>query len=256
VIWCHNAFGFEDLPSWVGGLVHAQNIFDGGSRGSYEDTFYRYLNLGMRVPFSTGTDWFIYDFARAYVPVRGDLTAAKWLAGLREGKSFITNGPLLELETERASIGGTIDFFGPNRVTVVGRGLGRLDFGGLELVHNGRVVHRVRSEEEDDYFYAEMRHSLSVNEPGWFALRIPADVGKTELNRPLFAHTSPIYLEMEGRKNIFRAETARELIAEMRESMQTIESKGVFADDTERDRVLDVYRTGIKALEDQIRERS
>src|SRR5262249_38675612 len=30
VIWCHNTFGHEDIPNWVSGLVHAQNIFDGG----------------------------------------------------------------------------------------------------------------------------------------------------------------------------------------------------------------------------------
>jgi hypothetical protein len=61
VLWCHNSFGHEDLPNWVAGLVHAQNIFDGGSHGTYKDTFYRYLNLGMKVPFSTGTDWFVYE---------------------------------------------------------------------------------------------------------------------------------------------------------------------------------------------------
>jgi hypothetical protein len=71
VIWCHNTFGHEDIPNWVSGLLHAQNIFDGGDHGTYEDTFYRYLNVGMKVPFSTGTDWFIYDFSRVYLPISG-----------------------------------------------------------------------------------------------------------------------------------------------------------------------------------------
>jgi hypothetical protein len=254
VVWCHNGFGFEDIPNWLSGLVHAQNIFDGGSRGSYEDTFYRYLNLGMRVPFSTGTDWFIYDFARVYVPVFGEFSTAKWLEGLREGKSYITNGPLLEMETERAHTGETLDFVDPNRVTVVGRGLGRLDFGALELVHNGKVVRRVPAEADDGFFYADIRHSLKVNGPGWFALRIPADVGKNELGRPLFAHTSPIYIEMEGRRNIFRVDIARELIEDIRASIKTIQKKGVFADGAERETVLGVYRAAIKQLEDRIRE--
>jgi len=68
-IWCHNAFGFEEVPDWIAGVLDAQNIFDGGSRGSYEDTFYRFMNIGLRVPFSAGTDWFIYDFSRVYVEV-------------------------------------------------------------------------------------------------------------------------------------------------------------------------------------------
>ncbi|MFV1965737.1 MAG: CehA/McbA family metallohydrolase [Pirellulaceae bacterium] len=251
VIWCHNSFGYEDLPNWVGGLLHAQNIFDGGSQGSYEETFYRYLNLGMRVPFSTGTDWFIFDFARVYVPVDGNLTAARWLKELRDGKSFITNGPLLELETERAWVGDTLTMSGPNRVTIVGRGLGRLNFGGLELVYNGKVVHRVAAEAERGYFIADMRHGLEITEPGWFALRIPANVGKTELDRPLFAHTSPIYVELAGR-SIFREDVARDLIGEMQESMLAIEQKATFANDGERQAVSNVYRAGIKTLQDRL----
>jgi len=68
-IWCHNAFGFEEVPDWIAGVLDAHNIFDGGSRGTYEDTFYRFMDIGLRVPFSTGTDWFIYDFSRVYVEV-------------------------------------------------------------------------------------------------------------------------------------------------------------------------------------------
>ena len=55
VIWCHNNWGMEDIPNWVTGRLQAQNIFDGGSKGSYKDSFYRYLNAGLKVPFSTGT---------------------------------------------------------------------------------------------------------------------------------------------------------------------------------------------------------
>ena len=65
-IWCHNDWGFEDVPKLVGRATNAQNIFDGGSHGSYEDSFYHYLNAGIRIPFSTGTDWFMYDFSRCY----------------------------------------------------------------------------------------------------------------------------------------------------------------------------------------------
>ena len=61
IVWCHNAFGFEDIPDWIAGVVDAQNIFDGGNKGDYEDTFYRYMDVGLRVPFSTGTDWFMFD---------------------------------------------------------------------------------------------------------------------------------------------------------------------------------------------------
>ena len=85
VIWCHNNFGLEDIPNWLAGLVHAQNIFDGGNRGGYEASYYRYLNIGLKVPFSSGTDWTVFDFSRVYVPVDGELSTKKWLQGLRAG---------------------------------------------------------------------------------------------------------------------------------------------------------------------------
>jgi hypothetical protein len=248
VIWAHSDFGHEDIPSWINGLVDAQNIFDISRDGDFERIFYRYLNLGLRVPFSTGTNWTIYDFARVYVPVPGELTTAGWLENLRAGRSYITNGPFLEMETERAGIGGTLTLESPNVVTVVGQGMGRRDFGGLELVYNGRVVHRVGAEAEGGYYFADLRHGLFIDQPGWFALRIPSDVGQNELGRNLFAHTSPIYVEMQGRR-IFRTDVAGELVSEMQRSVQAIQRQARFGSDAERQAVLGVYRRAIEALE-------
>jgi hypothetical protein len=45
VVWCHNTFGYEDVPDWLAGVIDAYNIFDGGSRGDYEDSFYRFMNI-------------------------------------------------------------------------------------------------------------------------------------------------------------------------------------------------------------------
>jgi hypothetical protein len=253
VIWCHNDFGMEDLPNWTAGHVHAQNIFDGSERGTYADSYYRYLDLGTKVPFSTGTDWFIYDFARVYVPIHDELTSESWLAQLRAGKSFITNGPFLELETERAALGDTLELAGPNQVTFVARGMGRANFKGLELVYNGKVVHRVPAAAEGGYHFADLRFELPIKEPGWVALRIPLDAGQTELGRKLFAHTSPIYVEVAG-KRIFKQKVASAMIDEMEQSMKVIEDKGVFANDAEREQVLKVYTDGVAELKRRIEQ--
>ncbi|MCA9141566.1 MAG: CehA/McbA family metallohydrolase [Planctomycetales bacterium] len=253
VIWCHNTFGFEDIPNWMAGLIHAQNIFDGGTHGTYEDTFYRYLNLGLKVPFSTGTDWFMYDFSRVYVPVYDDLTSASWLKQLRDGRSFITNGPLLELEAERGGLGETLTLPAPNRVTFMGKAMGRVDFGELEMVYNGNVVDRVTAKKEGGYYHADKHFRVEIKEPGWVALRVKPDANVNELGRPLFAHTSPIYVEVGG-KTIFRTEVAKELIEEMRQSKQTISSLGKFTSDTTRAELLSVYDTEIKKLEQRIEQ--
>ena len=252
VIWCHNTYGLEASPNWLAGLVDAQNIFDGQSTyGSYEHSFYRYLNLGIRVPFSTGTDWFMYDFSRVYVPVLGSLTADKWLQSLRAGRSYITNGPLLSFEAEGQPLGGTIAAPGPRSIRLRGSGQGRLDFRGLELVHNGRVVSSSSTTAVQGHFRAELRHTLEINESGWIAFRIPLQNGRNELDQTLFAHTSPIYLEIAQRP-VFRADIARKMLSEIETNMRQIGKRGVFLDESQRQAVMSVYRDGIQVLREKI----
>jgi len=253
VIWCHNSFGLEDIPNWLAGLVHAQNIFDGGNRGGYEASYYRYLNIGLKVPFSSGTDWMVFDFSRVYVPVDGELSTKKWLQELRAGRSYITNGPFLELETERGGLGDTLKLPAPNSVTVVGRGFGRRNFGALELVYNGKVVRRVTAQQEAGYYFAEMRHALEVRESGWFALRIPSGVGKTELDGDLFAHTSPIYVNVAG-KSVFHQDVAEGLIDEIEQGIETIKEKGLFGTDAAREEVLEIHRDAVVDLKRRIKQ--
>ena len=119
VIWCHNEFGLERVVNFVLGKVDAQNIFDGLSLENYpqfEDTFYHYLNAGLRVPFSTGTDWFLFDLARVYTRVAAPLGIASWLEKLKQGRSFITNGPLFHFLVEDQSIGDTVSLKSPGEV--------------------------------------------------------------------------------------------------------------------------------------------
>jgi hypothetical protein len=251
VIWCHNTFGHEDIPNWVSGLVHAQNIFDGGDHGTYEDTFYRYLNVGMQVPFSTGTDWFIYDFSRVYVPISGELTTKKWLAELAAGKSFITNGVLLEFTANGKNIGETISAAAGDELQIAGRAVGRNDFRRVELIHNGRVVHTAASRPSADHFEANLEFKLTASDAGWIALRIPASAGQNEFGKPLFAHTSPIYFTVNNRR-IFNAEVAQALLSEMEASRQFVNEKATFADVQERESVLRVYRDAIALFQERI----
>jgi hypothetical protein len=252
VIWCHNTFGLEDLPNWMAGLLDAQNIFDGGVHGSYQDTYYRYLNLGVKVPFSTGTDWFIYDFSRVYVPLEGELTSKRWLSALTAGKSYITNGPFLELQADGRAIGDTIELAQPGTIKVQTRGLGRSDFRAIELIHNGSVVNTIATRKNDRHFIAEMDFAVDVREPGWIALRIPLEAGKNEFDKPLYAHTSPIYVNV-SQQRIFRREVAAELIAEMQKNIETITATGKFADDAEREAVLQVHREGVAILQERLK---
>lgn len=250
VLWCHNDFGLERVANFVLGKVDAQNIFDGLSLEDYpqfEDTFYHYLNAGMRVPFSTGTDWFLFDLARVYTRVAVPLGIESWLEALKQGRSFITNGPLFHFQVEDQSIGDTVSLTSPGQVGIDGRVSGRVDFGHLELVHNGRVVDRIRSQADGEHFSAELKKEVRVDEPGWLALRVSAEA-KSEYGLPIFGHTSAIYLEVDG-KSIRQPGAVDHLRREIREARATVASEALFATPEERKRVLDIYDQGLAALE-------
>ncbi|MBI4600816.1 MAG: CehA/McbA family metallohydrolase [Planctomycetes bacterium] len=263
-LWCHNDWGFEDVPNWLSGRLDAQNIFDGGEHGSYRESFYRLLDVGLRVPFSTGTDWFQYDFSRVYAPVAGPLTTKAWLRSLAAGRSFITNGPLLELEVGGRGVGSTVRLERPGKIHVVARAAGRTDFERIELVRSGKVVETAASRRAGGHFEAELRVDLEAREPCWLALRTPpppvpgdpelqAAVPANELGKPLFAHTSPVYVEVAG-KGVFDRAVAESLLQEMESNVKLIEEKAVFAGDHEREHVLAVHRTAMEVLRRRLRE--
>jgi hypothetical protein len=253
VIWCHNRFGLEDVPNWLAERLDAQNIHDGSQvHGSYDETYYRYLNIGLAVPFSTGTDWFVYDFSRVYVPESEVLTPRVFLDQLKIGRSFITNGPLLEFTLDDARIGHVVSLDGPKKLRAKCRAVGRHDFRAIELVRNGTVVAAAKSQASAGTFTAEINVDVACSESSWFAVRIPdREQAKNELDQPLFAHTSPIYVEID-RRRVFQKEAAAALLAELKAAPAVIEKEGKFADEAERKRVLDVYREAIRTLEARI----
>jgi hypothetical protein len=245
-IWCHNNWGREDVANFVSGKLDAQNIFDGGSHGSYEDSFYHYLNAGLRVPFSTGTDWFMYDLARVYTKVEGSLGIKSWLNALVAGRSFISNGPLLRLNVDGKELGSKIDLSSGREVSVKASASGRLGFEKLQLVQNGKVVSESEPQSKDGHVEARLDHSIKITEPSWLALRVSTQVNN-EFGRQLFAHTSPIYISVGG-KAIRQAEDVAYLVKQMEEAKQEIATKALFASPKERGAVLSVYEKSIRTL--------
>lgn len=259
IVWCHNNMGIERIVNQVTGRLHAQNIFDGGSHGSFKDSFYRALNSGLKAPFATGTDWFMYDFSRTYVKVDGPLTTDSWLKGLSAGRSYITNGPFLEFRIAGQGPGATVSLDKLGTVSVEARGIGRIDFQRIELVQNGTVIRSQSSRAVNGHFVAELRFDLPIDAPCWLALRIPPPpvpndpemqtaVPRNEYGQPLFAHTSAIGIDLGGRSRFDRA-TALGLLAEMRAALRAIDDQGIFADDSEKARVVDVYHDAIASFE-------
>lgn len=253
VIWCHNTFGYESVPDMLAGRLDALNVFDGSRRDAYEDLYYRLLNLGLRVPISTGTDWFLYDFSRVYATVPGRVTSSAWLAALKRGETVATNGPLLTLKVAGSTSGKILELKQPGRVRVEAAAIGRLNFNKLQLIRNGTVVHTQTAAPANGGYAAEIIRDLYVDGPAWLAVRIETSE-KNEFDQQLFAHSSPVYLDFAGRR-VFDVESARAFLRLIEEATANIRARGTFSGPAARDKLLSLYEEAVADLRGRINRR-
>jgi hypothetical protein len=241
------------VPSAVTGRLDALNVFDGSRRGGFDETYYRFLNIGLRLPISTGTDWFLYDFARVYAKVDGPLTVKSWLDAVKAGRNVITNGPLLTLTVDDNECGAVLSLKEPRKVKVVADAVGRHDFSELQLVHNGKVVRGVKAKRGGSAFTAKLEAELRIDSPGWFAARIDSTI-KNELGHVLFAHTSPIYVDYAG-KRTFDITSAEALLKQVEDGQALIAGQGKFSTDAAKTQLLRLYDDAAAELRKRLERR-
>lgn len=251
VIWCHNNNGFEDVPNAVTGRLDALNLWDGSRGGKYEDAYYRYLNIGLKMPLSTGTDWFMYDVARVYARVNGKLTVASWLDAVKAGRCQVTNGPILTLTVDGKTMGDVIDLKEPKTLKIHASAIGRHPVQKLQLIRNGQVIKTQTASAKDPSI--QLTHEARIEEPAWFAVRIDSDA-KNEFNKTLYAHTSPIYINYQG-KSVFNVEAAVELLKQVEEGQATIKTRGNFSTPEASRKLLAIYDEAATNLRDRINAR-
>ena len=186
-------------------------------------------------------------------------TVENWLQALSTGRSFITNGPLFRFRVDTAEIGDTLKLDRAGNVSVLGQVEGRMDFRRAELVHNGEVIASATTRPVGGHFLAELKLTVPISEPGWLALRIPPPnltdeepaTPVNEFGRKLYGHSSPIYVEVDGR-SAFDANVARALLQKMKTARRSIGEHGLFEDAQAKSRVLDVYDDATERLQESL----
>jgi hypothetical protein len=170
--------------------------------------WYRLLNCGFRIPAGAGTDamtnYASLGLNRVYVRTDGAVDHGRFLAGLRAGRTFATNGPLVELAVRPR---GTQDWSGPGDTIALGRGRPELEarvwlrsivpLERLEVVVNGAVAASVPL--TGDRSSADATVRVPVMGSGWLVLRAYAEHARHPiLDGYPFATTSPVYVTVGG----------------------------------------------------------
>ena len=141
VIWCHNGRGMEAPVAAALGKLDAFNLFDPFWMDPEYDLWYKLLNCGIQLPASTGTDWFVCSNNRVYVHTQEEFSYASWIEGMKAGRTFITNGPAIDLRVNDQEMGSSIDLSGGGNLEAAVSFRSHYPVERVELVVNGAVAH-------------------------------------------------------------------------------------------------------------------
>lgn len=192
-----NRSGMLDNEAW--GRPRDSRVYPGPKgNGHYsQDLYYQILNAGIRLPPSAGSASGVLPnpvgYNRVYVQVDGELTWEKWWDGLRAGRVFVGNGPLLRLRANGQWPGATLRADGTLSVTLDGRLDSRDPIAAVELVRDGHVQR------------VTLPAQFEIQESGWFLIRAVADVPGTFR----FASTGPWFVEVDGKPSPIRRDAVR-----------------------------------------------
>ena len=119
-----------------------------------------------------------------------------WLAALKAGRTFVTNGPLLEFSVAGHAIGDEIRLSaGSHRLTARVALRSNVAVDHLEIIGNGKVVAAIAL--RGDRTAANDTISIPVSTSGWYVLRAYSDRAELPvLDLYPFASTSPIYVSV------------------------------------------------------------
>jgi len=205
----HNAAARELPIDAILGKVHAIDLM---CYGSDEDLsarlWYRLLNSGLRLTATAGTDALL-DRAtlplggeRVYVKVDGKFTMDSWLDGLKAGRSFVTNGPVLALRVNGQGIGETVELEAPGKVRIEAEVQSAFPLSTLELIVDGNVV---RSEPcpakhgEGGIVIKQLIADIAMERSGWVSVRTRGPESRHVFDGPAWAHSSPVFVTVAGK---------------------------------------------------------
>jgi hypothetical protein len=168
--------------------------------------WYKLLNCGFRLPTAAGTD-FMGNYAslrgpvglnRVYAEVpAGPLRIAPWLAAIKAGRTFATNGPLLRFSLGGQPIGGEVRLAKKQEIRFSAEMFSMVPVDHLQIVCNGKVARELTMDR--DRTSAHLDASIPLSASGWCVLRAFSDKAEYPiLDLYPYATTSPVYISVAG----------------------------------------------------------
>jgi len=169
--------------------------------------WYRLLNCGFRLPAGAGSDTMAnyaslrgpVGLTRVYASIPKLATGTtSWFDSLRQGRTFVTNGPLLGFTLGGKKVGEELRLpAGENKVQFTSWLRSFVSVDHFEVVCNGRVLRE--SKLDGNRQTADVKDTITISQTGWCVLRASSDQPEHPvLDDYVYATTSPIYVTVEG----------------------------------------------------------
>ena len=208
--------------------------------------YYHWLNCGIRLGVSGGSAMGVMaepaGFSRTYAHIEGPLTAAGFWAATKAGRTFATSGPMLTLTADGHGMGASLERRSTD-ATPLGLSA-QLDALGpiqsVELIENGFVLHAETfpAVDANHPWSRRIEWTARPKRSGWYAARAIFLGGDGRLRQ---AHTSPIYVRVDGKPITFKA-SADYMLRWVDRLIALAQTPERFAQSADRDAVLATYR--------------
>jgi TolB protein len=172
---------------------------------STADVWYRLLNLGFRLSAGAGTDA-MANYAslrgpvglnRVFIAMTSETTPEKLHSALKQGRTFVSNGPLLGLDVDRKHPGDEITLAKSRPLPYHASLRSIVPIDHFELIFNGRVIasHRLEGARTE----GDVSGNVEIPASGWLILRAWNDQADPKVQDIYpYASTSPIYVTVGG----------------------------------------------------------
>jgi hypothetical protein len=240
-------FSLDTVPGYMNLEKDERGFTEWGWIDYGFQTYYALLNCGFRLRPTAGTASGVHPvplgFGRVYVSLPEGFSYAGWMRGLREGRSFVTTGPMLMVEVDDQPPGATIrrQTAEEHLYCVNGLAVGGRPLRGVEIIVNGHVVQRVTADNRPTKaggYESRLSANVELHGSGWIAVRAFED--RTD-GRIRFAHSSPVHIDVPGQPLRPRRDEAQFLVRRMKEEL--LRNQGVLPPESlqEYQRALAVY---------------
>ncbi|MEX2301935.1 MAG: CehA/McbA family metallohydrolase [Bryobacterales bacterium] len=162
------------------------------------EDYYDFLNMGVKLAASAGSDmpWgSSIGESRVYAYTGQPFSGDAWFAAFRQGKTFVTNGPMISLQLNGAGPGEDLNVSPNDSVRIQARAWAPQIIGSpnkLEVLAHGKVI-RTALASSPDQQELQLDFSIPAKQSQWIAARVSTHNGG-------LAHTSPVYVMVDGQK--------------------------------------------------------